>query len=175
MKVVLVLVSSVNGYLTKGVSRVVTEWSSKEDAALFARFLAKQKIIVMGSGTYEAAKKHLQIRPGQLRIVCTKNPKAYARDAIPGVLEFSSLTPVQLIKHCAAQGATQIALVGGASLNRSFFVANLVDELRLTIEPVLFGSGKPLVLPGKFNTEFVLVSKKQINKRGTLHLVYAKK
>lgn len=175
MKVVLVLVSSLNGYLTKGASPSVSQWSSKEDAALFARFLAKQKVIVMGSGTYKAAKKHLQIRPGQLRIICTENPKAYTREAIPGVLEFSSLSPSALVKKCAAQGVARIALVGGAALNRSFFSAGLVDELRLTIEPVLFGSGKPLALPGKFNTEFVLVSKKQINTRGTLHLVYRKK
>jgi dihydrofolate reductase len=174
MKVVVVMVASLNGKTTDGGLKNIHSWTSKEDADSFAAFLAKQKLIVMGSRTYEAAKKQMRILPGQLRIVLTKSPTKYHKQAIPGVLEFHSLSARALVGKYSRLGYKTMALVGGAKTNRSFFASGLVDELRLTLEPYIFGSGEPIVLEGKFREKFSLISKKQINSSGTLELVYRK-
>jgi dihydrofolate reductase len=63
-------------------------------------------------------------------------------------------------------------LVGGATINGLFLKHNLVDELFLTIEPKIFGSGKNMTEGKLLNSKLQLKSVKKINKIGTLLLKY---
>jgi len=44
-----------------------------------------------------------------------------------------------------ARGFQRCALLGGSHVHSLFFEAGLVDEVWLTVEPVLFGGGTPLL------------------------------
>ena len=46
------------------------------------------------------------------------------------------------------------------------------SEIHLTLEPVLFGNGKPLISEGQFETKLRLTRSEKLNGKGTLHLVY---
>jgi riboflavin biosynthesis pyrimidine reductase len=81
----------------------------------------------------------------RLRIVLTRSPKDFAADTIPGRLEFSSAAPKQLLADLSARGLRRCALLGGSQIHSLFLTEHLVDELWLTIEPVLFGGGTPLL------------------------------
>jgi dihydrofolate reductase len=59
-------------------------------------------------------------------------------------VEVVSDTPADLIKRAAAQGYSELAVCGGASIYTMFLQAGVVDKLYLTIEPILFGQGLPL-------------------------------
>ena len=63
-------------------------------------------------------------------------------------------------------------LVGGSKIYSSFMKEGLVDELYLTIEPVVFGNGKNLFSDESFETKLELVSSKKLNKKGTILLKY---
>mgnify|MGYP001567556414 CR=1 FL=1 len=126
----------------------------------------------MGSGTYEAAKKMIKARKGQLRIILTKDPKRYKKEEVPGRLEFRSIPPAMLAREMEKEGYENMILLGGSTLNTSFFKENLVDELYLTIEPRIFGEGRQLINEGKFESILQLQSVKKLNKQGTLLLHY---
>lgn len=170
MKVIIVAVVSANGKLTRGNDPDIYRWTSKKDQDFFFSLISKSKLIVMGSGTYQSVKPNIKNKKSRLRIVLTRSPEKYKHEQIPGVLEFSSETPRQLYDRMIDY--TEMLLVGGAKVYSSFMKAGLVDEIYLTIEPVVFSSGKPLFNDDDFETDLELLSMEQLNTKGTLLLKY---
>lgn len=170
MNVILVMVCSLNGKITRGDDPVVTNWSSPEDQKLFASLIEESNLIVMGKKTYEAGKLRMKLQKGKLRIVLTRNPEKY--QSIPGQLEFTDQQPRDLVKRLEEQGYQHMLLVGGGNVNAMFFKEHLINEIHLTVEPLLFGKGKPLVAEDFFEVPLRLIEMKKLNKKGTLYLVY---
>ena len=65
-------------------------------------------------------------------------------------------------------------LVGGGETNTLFMRFSLVNEIHLTLEPVVFGNGKNLVAEDDLEMKFKLKSIEKLNSRGTLHLIYTR-
>lgn len=172
MKVILAIVTSANGKSTKG-NLSPKDWASKEDREFFSTFIKKHNLIVMGKNTYLIIKPSLKPSPKKLRIVMTKNPQLFSNLAIPGQLEFIDLQPGQLIEMLEKRGYNQLLLVSGAKLNNTFFKAKLINELYLTLEPKLFGSGKGIIEESDLNINLKLTSMKKLNSQGTLLLQYS--
>lgn len=172
MKVIMVAVSSLNGKITRGNDPNIYSWTSKEDSELFFSLIEKSNLIVMGSKTYESARRFIKHKKNRLRVVLTRNPKKYSRETIKGMLEFAEETPLKLINQLESRGYKKMLLVGGATINTLFLKQKLVNEIYLTIEPKLFGLGKNLINKENFEMQLKLISIKKLNKRGTLHLKY---
>lgn len=166
------MVQTVNGKITRGNDTDIYRWTSKEDADFFFSFLRKHRLIVMGSNTYEAVKSKIKLTTDQLRIVLTGYPEKYKENDVEGKLEFRKISPVKLVNEMKKKGYETLLLVGGRKVNKAFFEANLVNELYITIEPRLFGIGKPVVAQGVFEVTLTLVSSKILNKEGSILLHY---
>lgn len=162
------MVQTVNGKITEGGDIKVYKWTSKEDKQHFEALVAQHNLIIMGSSTYVAAKKVIKPEAGKLRVIVTRNPEKYAEDTIPNQLEFTSASPQDIVKQCEERGFTEMLLAGGGQINTLFFNAKLVDELILTIEPKLFGTGKGIVDETVNPTEMQLISVEKLNEEGTL-------
>lgn len=172
MKVVMIAVTSANGKLSRGSDPNIYKWTSKEDQDFFFSQIEKSKLIVMGSGTYEVARRLIKHKKGRLRIVLTRSPKKYSGEQISGQLEFSSESPEGLTGRLSKEGYKQMLLAGGGEINSIFLSEGLVDEIYLTIEPVLFGKGKNFVAEDNFESRLELLSIKKLNKKGTILLKY---
>lgn len=171
IKVVCVMVTSVNGKSTKGdVSPKL--WASEEDHKHFQSFLDSHNLLVMGRKTYEQAKNSMQHKEGKLRIILTHEPEKFKDEEIPGQLEFSNDDPATLVKKSEERGYKTMLLLGGSEVNSMFFDAGLVDELWLTIEPQMFGKGNGLVGDLKNDISLKLESVEKLNDTGTLLLHY---
>ncbi len=172
MKVVAIAVASINGKITKGLDSNIYSWTSKEDSNFFFSKISASKLIVMGSSTYEVVRDRIKPKKGRLRIVLTKTPQKYSRDKVTGVLEFSGLKPVDLISSLEKQGYGQMLLVGGSAIYSAFLKEKLIDEIYLTVEPLIFGDGKELFAKGDFASDLSLVRIEKLNDRGSLLLKY---
>lgn len=159
-------VVSLDGRMTAGGIPGVA-WASAEDQAVFRAQIAAHDRIVMGSATYLAARARIQADPEKLRVVLTRRPEQYAGDRRPG-LEFTDASPAAIVARAEADGCASVLLVGGAETAARFLDAGLVDELALTLEPVIFGSGVPLVGALDRTVRLELTSQEQLNRRGTL-------
>ncbi len=168
------MVSSLNGRITSGNTNANQWWASKEDQRHFYSLLQQAQLIVMGSKTFEASRKERILSPQTLRVILTRNPKKYQKETIPGQIEFSDESPKRLTSRLAKAGYKNMLLVGGGEANTLFFKANLVDELLLTIEPLIFGTGKSLIADGSFSTRLKLKKVTKLNKQGTLLLHYVR-
>lgn len=162
-------VIAVNGRITKGADGDAHEWASPEDWQHFKALRQAHEVLVMGRGSYESVRPKAEA--GRLRVVLTHHPAEYADRAVPNQLEFVSQAPEELLQALEARGFTKVLLVGGQT-NTQFFAAGLVDELFVTIEPVVFGAGRTLLDGLEADLQLRLVEVKQLNDRGTLHVHY---
>ena len=172
MKIINVMVMSVDGKTTRSQRADISEWTSQEDKKYFQEVMASAPCLIMGRNTYEAAKKAMQLSPRTLRVVVTHNPDDYKAQAVPDQLEFTDEDPVRLISNLTNRGFDEVHLLGGETLNAEFLKNNLIDELWLTLEPVMLGVGNGLSGGNELDQKLHLLSSQQLNNRGTLLLKY---
>ena len=70
------------------------------------------------------------------------------------------------------QPGKDIALFGGGELFRSLLAAGLVDEVSVSLVPVLLGGGIPLLPPPAARTKLKLRTHRRYEKTGTVGLEY---
>lgn len=172
MNIILAFVTSVNGKITKGNDPDIYSWTSKEDSELFFGWIKENNAIIMGSGTYEAAREKIKRNPGKLRIVMTRNPEKYAAEQMPDVLEFTSKTPQEIVADLESRGYLQALHVGGSQAAALFLKENLINTLWLTLEPYIFGEGEQLFEMAELENKLKLLSYEQLNEQGTILLKY---
>ena len=177
MKVILVVVASLDGKTTKWDFPGVDDLSSKEDQEYFYETLNKNKLIIMGRKTFELAKPDIYKGSKKLRVVITKNPKKYKKLEVEDRLKFTNKQPKQILAELEKQNYKQALLVGGSEINTLFFRDKLVDEIWLTIEhyflvTTFFTEGNDLTTGQNFDIELKLKSSKRLNATGTLLLKY---
>jgi dihydrofolate reductase len=171
MRVTLLAAQSLDGFITKH-DQAGTDFTSEADKLHFRKALGGFDCSVMGGETYRVARDFLRTRLStqRCRVVLTRSPEAYAAEAVPGQLEFSNVGAATLVKDLAARGFQHCALLGGAQLHGLFFQAGLVDELWITVEPLLFGQGTPL-LAKRVDVRLSLLSSEKLS-ADTLLLKY---
>jgi len=145
MRVVLIAAQSLDGFLAKH-DRPGTDFTSAADRAWFPACLRSFDVIVMGSATWRAAREQILEAgyPGRRRIIMTRKPAEFAEDAVPGLIEFSAETAQELAARLRKEGVEHLALLGGGVINGLFLSARLVDEVWVTVEPLVFGEGRPI-------------------------------
>jgi len=170
--ITLASVVSLNGKITRGDESNIHAWTSAEDWQHFLQLRDRHEVVVLDRPTYEQTQP--KPKPATLRVVLTRSPERYQRQEVPGQLEFMAAeTPQKLVDHIASRGYTTVLLAGGATLTSDFLAAGLVDELYLTLEPYLFGLGKPLLAARQLDVSLRLLSCTPLNERGTLLAHYA--
>jgi dihydrofolate reductase len=93
--------------------------------------------MVMGSATFATIGRAL---PGRRTIVYTRHPERITAE----VVETTSESPTALIKRLEDEGSASLAICGGTQIYSLFMKAKAVDELYITISPLLFGRGLSL-------------------------------
>lgn len=170
MKVVLIFVTTLDGKITKWGDPHVHKWSSKEDQTYFKNAWNESKVTVLGSSTFDF--DPIKPSPTTRLIILTSHPESYAARVVPGQVEFSSELPRTIVERLRSEGYSQLLVAGGAHIATSFFAEGLIDELWLTFEPKIFGSGGNFVAESKLDIELELLSVESLNERGTLLAKY---
>lgn len=115
-------------------------WTCKEDKKFFVAETKRVGTIIMGRATFDTIGKPL---PGRTIIVMTHAPRESIHDN-DGVVEFTSDAPETIIKKLEAQNKDEVILAGGPTINSLFLNAGLINEIKLTVEPKIFGNGLSL-------------------------------
>jgi dihydrofolate reductase len=144
--VILAAVQSIDGYLTRHDEPGAASFASEADQVHFRALMREADSALFGGATYRADRAHIRpdLRPDLLRVVWTRDPAAFAGEEVPGQLEFSAAEPAELLASLGERGCRRTAFVGGEGMIGRFLADDLVDELQLTVEPYLFGSGHRL-------------------------------
>jgi|HubBroStandDraft_4_1064222.scaffolds.fasta_scaffold760767_2 dihydrofolate reductase len=140
MKVIAIAAITANGLIGQTADQISWEWTSPEDRALLIRLTKEAGAVVLGARTFDTFKRRRAF-PGRRTIIYTKHPETIAATDI----ETTAEKPADLVKRLQNEGATGLAVIGGTSIYTQFLSSGCVGELYLTVEPILFGTGIPLV------------------------------
>nr|AIA18278.1 Dihydrofolate reductase [uncultured bacterium] len=136
MKTFIIAAITADGFIGRTSSHHA-DWTGKADKKLFVEKTKEAGVMVMGSRTFATIGRAL---PGRRTIVYTSKPETITVDGV----EATNEPPAQLISRLANEGASGVAICGGATIYSLFMEAGLVDELYLTVIPTVFGQGVPL-------------------------------
>ncbi|MEZ2440247.1 dihydrofolate reductase family protein [Chitinophaga sp. RCC_12] len=158
MKIIIYLAASANGMISN--KRNVPDWLSPEYGEGFMAICQRTQAVIMGKTTYNIlAPNYLPIKEGSL-VVLTHDTSA--TPAQSNVL-FTGDSPEKIVAQLDAKGHTEAVIIGGTQIVSAFVEAGLVDEIILVVEPVLFGSGLPLVSGVEFENRLELLDVKKLN------------
>jgi len=158
MKLILMIAITLDGKIAKHTTQLA-DWTSKADKKIFVEETKKAGVIIMGKTTYNTIGRPL---PGRLNVVMDLKPDTSKN--IPGSLEFTNTQPKELIKELESRGFENIILGGGSTINGLFLKENLIDEIWLTIEPKIFGSGLDLFRGVDVNLDLKLKEVRKLDK-----------
>ena len=171
MKTILIFVSTLDGKVTKWGSPDVKSWSSHQDQDYYANVLNESPLIVMGRNTFNP--DTFKPRANRLLIILTRHPEKYKSLEVLGQIEFTNESPLELVARFKSKGHKQMLVLGGPYLATSFLKEQLIDELWLTFEPKIFGTGGNFVTNVKLDISLCLIHVEKVNEQGTLITKYA--
>lgn len=155
--------TSVDGRISLS-SKHPPHWTSKEDWQFLQKSLSHVDAVVVGRNTYEAAADRLRKRN---TFVLSSRPKALTRR---GTVTFVNPEKVNLSK--LLESYKSVAVLGGGTVYRFMLEQELLDEIFVTVEPLIFGRGKEMFIGSTQTTRVKLLSVKRLNRTGTLLLRY---
>ncbi|MEI2741302.1 MAG: dihydrofolate reductase family protein [Candidatus Competibacter sp.] len=149
----LFIATSLDSYIARTDGRI--DWLFTDDDYGYQPFYESVSAVIMGRKTYEQVLTFGDYPYPEKPALVFSRSKAGQADSRVRFVDGPAAARVTDLTNGLA-GA--IWLVGGAEIVREFMAAQLIDELILSIHPVILGGGIPLFLPSNATQSFALVS-----------------
>ena len=167
MKVILYMGITPNGYIAR--ENGDSEWTSEEDLKGFEQNSKNARNIIMGKNTYlYTSQAGLLPFKDALNVVVSHGQM---ENIYGDKVLITNQSPKEVLKMLEEKGFSEAFLAGGGQLNTSFLKENLIDEIYLDVEPLLFGKGIKVFAEGDFDVKLELIESKLLNKN-TVQLHY---
>ena len=131
---------------------------SGEDCG-YCEFMKSVDVLVMGRNTFELALTFDAWPYEDKRVVVLSSNPLTIPVGLSSTVSASSETPDVLIERLSAEGAQRLYVDGGITIQR-FLAAGLIDDITITVVPVILGQGRPLFGPVQNDIPLVLVASK---------------
>lgn len=167
MRISIYIAVSTNGMISN--PRNVPDWLSPEYGLGFMEICRKTKAVIMGKTTYNIlAPDHLPLKEEGTTVVLTTDEQAKSDNA---TVVFTKSKAPEIAEMLAKRGHTEAVIIGGMMTMSEFINANLVDDIYFVMEPVLFGSGLPLLKNVQLELKLNLLEMTRLN-QNTVQLHY---
>ncbi|WP_316741983.1 dihydrofolate reductase family protein [Pedobacter antarcticus] len=172
-KLILGLAVTLDGYIEGPNGEY--DWCFTDQDYGLNEFFTRIDAIFIGRKSYEIAQQHVDNNNGETipgmplmtEYVFSKTLKTVKETAM--LIAEDSIAEARRIKE---QPGKDIWLYGGAELSDALMKEGLVDELWLSVHPVVLGSGKPL-FRGQNKTAKLTLLKSKTYETGLVSLWYA--
>ncbi len=141
MKVSLLMAQTLDGRIAKD-SNHFPDWTESADKKFFRARTKESGVMIFGRTTFETLPGVL---PGRLSVVMSRDAGEW--DEKEENLVFTSLCPQSILKKLQSLGLENPVLAGGTTINSLFAQERLIDELIVTVSPLVFGSGLGVFAP----------------------------
>jgi len=132
MKLILLMAATIDGKIARS-SDEFPDWTGRADKKFFAEISKKSGAIIFGKKTFDAIGRPL---PHRKNIVLTRQKIPSQKNLI-----FTAEPPQKILENLKNENFRTAILAGGAQINSLFARENLIDEIWLTICPLIFGRG----------------------------------
>lgn len=175
-KILLDLAVSLDGFIEGKNGEI--DWCIMEEEMNFKSFLDQIDTIFFGRRSYEAFTSYEPLNglseEDVLLLDATRNKDHYVFTRTLKHLDQVTLISDNVadeVNSLRNRPGKDIWLYGGSDLITTFMNLHLVDELRLSVHPILLGEGKPLFINLKERVELELV-KTNTYPSGVVQLIY---
>ncbi|SDD57632.1 Dihydrofolate reductase [Terribacillus halophilus] len=164
-KLILFIAASLDGYIATKEDSLDWLFSVEGDNG-YTEFYESVDTVLMGKRTYDWIMDHAEDFPYQ-----NKACYVFTRTDEKGTehVQFVHGDIVSFTNQLKQQEGKSIWIVGGGELLSAFMKVQLVDELILTLAPVLLGSGIPLFKEGEYQASLNLKQTRTFNQFVELH------
>lgn len=143
--------TSLDGFIARPDGSI--DWLNEANAVVprgedcgYAEFIESVDVLVMGRNTFETVLTFDEWPYGDTRVVVLSSRPLSIPAMLPATVSASSESPNMLVERLAAEGARHLYVDGGITIQR-FLAAGLIDDITITLIPVLLGRGRPLFGP----------------------------
>ncbi len=116
-------------------------------------FMNSIDTLVMGRKTYEKVLSFGQWSYGNKPVIVLSSEKIEIPADLHSTVSHSSESPQELYTRLSQKGLKRLYIDGGITIQR-FLAAGLIDDITITLIPILLGNGKPLF--GSFGKDISL-------------------
>lgn len=166
--------SSVDGFIADADDGIdwLLQFGFEAFQERYDAFLADVGAVVMGSGTYAYLRRESPDSWGYEVPAWVLSSRE--QPAIPGAdIRFASGAVPDLLDDIrASAGGRNVWVVGGGAVAAQFHAARALDELHLTVMPVVLGAGTPLLPIGDGPTPPLALTRSEVVGPGAVELVY---
>ncbi len=134
MKLTLLMALTLDGKTGKSADHF-PDWTGSADKRLFARLSRQAGVVIMGSRTFDTIGTPLS---GRKNVVLTRSTQR--RSQWPNLV-YSGKPPGEILAGLEQEGYGAAILAGGTQINSLFAAEGLIDEIIVTISPLIFGRG----------------------------------
>lgn len=145
------IATSLDGFISRPDGRL--DWLDAANASVpkgndlgYQAFMDTVDVLVMGRATYETVLGFGFWPYGEKRVIVLSSRPLSLAESVPPTVTTSSEAPEALVARLSREGFQRAYIDGGITIQR-FMAAGLVDDLVITIIPVLLGEGRRLFGP----------------------------
>lgn len=174
-KLILYIAASIDGYIARENGDL--NWldlppNHEKSDYNYNKLIDSVDTTFMGNSTYKwlIAQNIIDPYPGKKNYVFSNSVQPKSE-----FVEFINEDPAKFYKKIIRENGQNIWLVGGGKLNSVFLKENLIDEIILSIAPVVIGNG--IKLFKEINSDFLLqfqLEKSETYKSGFVQITYKK-
>lgn len=142
-KVTFGVANSLDNYIARKDGAIDWILGGEESASVMAEFWKTIDAVVIGRKTYEPVLKSgtpFPTYPGVKNYVISRTLKESSDKNVEIIREDAA----EFVRKLKTEEGKDIFVMGGGLLAKPLFEADLIDEVGVTIHPVLLGSGIPL-------------------------------
>ncbi len=147
-KVTLGFASSLDNYIARKDLKIDWILSSEESKSVLAKLWKNIDTVLIGRKTFEPvlhSGKPWPSFPGVKNYVFSRTLRSCPDKNVQIISEDAA----EFVRKLKIEKGKDIFAMGGGELAKSLFDANLIDEISLSIHPLLLGTGVPLFLPAE--------------------------
>jgi dihydrofolate reductase len=164
MKVTLYMAISIDGFIAKKDGD--SEWVSPVDSENFEAKIKEKGCIVLGRRTFDQYRRELYPVKGVTNIVLSSKAPD---EKVEGTIFATS--PREALRVAEEKGHSEVLLIGGGRTNGALLNENLIDELILSVHPLVLGEGIKLFEGSEENLDLELLHKQRLSE-GLIQLYY---
>jgi dihydrofolate reductase len=140
--------TSLDGFIARADGGL--DWLEAADAIVpegedcgFDAFMASVDALIMGRNTYEQVLSFGEWPYGNKPVIVLSRNKIRIPGDLVQTVSCSAESPKELYRRFSNQGAKRLYIDGGITIQR-FLAEGLIDDITITLIPVILGSGQSL-------------------------------
>ncbi len=142
------IATSLDGYISREDGNI--DWLNEASANIpkgedmgYYSFMDTVDALVMGRNTFEQVLTFGEWHYGNKPVIVLSSKELIIPKHLPDTVTHSSETPEALTQRLEQKGYKRLYIDGGVTIQR-FLAAGVINDMVITLVPIVLGSGKPL-------------------------------